>query len=106
MVAVPRTAERPSKLQLLQQFSVAGFGDGKAIRSDKDQAVYVGITNPTNRSGMDEKSGDKTEENEKKGTVVRWVSGQYYYSFGLASDGDWAPNSQMGNRMVKREVAK
>ena len=34
--------------------------------------------------------------------VVRWVPRQYYYSFGLASDGDWAPNSQMGNWMVKR----
>ena len=34
--------------------------------------------------------------------VVRWVPGQYYYSFGLASNGDWAPNSQMGNWMVKR----
>ena len=37
---------------------------------------------------------------------MRWVPRQFYYSFGLASDGDWAPNSQMGNRMVKREVAE
>ena len=65
--SVPRKAERPSKLQLLQQFAVAGYGDGKKIRSEKDPAIYVGITNPTNRSEMDEKSGDKTEENEKKG---------------------------------------
>ena len=65
--SVPRKAERPSKLQLLQQFAVAGCGDGKTIRSEKDQAVYVGITNPTNRSEVNEKFGMKTEENQKKG---------------------------------------
>ena len=54
-------------MQLLQQFAVAGHDAGKEIRSRKDHAIYVGITNPTNRLGMDEKSGDKTEENEKKG---------------------------------------
>ena len=54
-------------MQLLQQFAVAGYGDGKKIRSEKDQAIYVGITNPTNRSGVNEKSGEKTEENYKKG---------------------------------------
>ena len=65
--SVPRAAERPSKLQLLQQFAVAGYEDGTEIRSTKDQAIYVGITNPTNRSGVNEKSGEKTEENYKKG---------------------------------------
>ena len=57
--SVPRKAERPSKLQLLQQFAVAGYEDGKDIRSRKDQAIYVGITNPTNRSKENEKSGEK-----------------------------------------------
>ena len=57
--SVLRTAERPSKLQLLHQFAVAGYEDGKEIRSKKDQAIYVGITNPTNRSGVDEKFGKK-----------------------------------------------
>ena len=65
--SVPRTVERPSKLQLLQQFAVAGYEDGKEIRSRKHQAIYVGITNPTNRSEEDEKKKEKTEENYKKG---------------------------------------
>ena len=34
--SVPRKAERPSKLQLLQQYAVAGFEEGKQIRSKKD----------------------------------------------------------------------
>ena len=63
--SIPRAAERPSKLQLLQQFAVAGYEDGKEIRSRKDQAIYVGITNPTNRLGVDENFGEKTEEKDK-----------------------------------------
>ena len=38
-----------SKLHILQQFSVAGNGNGKQIRSVKDSAIYVGMVNPTNR---------------------------------------------------------
>ena len=38
-----------SKLQILQQISVIGNGARKSIRSQKDQAIYVGISNPTNR---------------------------------------------------------
>ena len=64
--SVPRTAERPSKLQLLQRFAVAGYEHGKEIRSKKDQAIYVGIINPTNRSEVDEKYGEKTEEKDKR----------------------------------------
>ena len=56
--SVPRTVERPSKLHLLQRFAVAGYEDGKEIRSKNDQAIYVGIINPTNRSGVDEKFGE------------------------------------------------
>ena len=63
-------AERPSKLQLLQQFTVAGFEEGKTIRSTKDQAIYVGISNPTDRLAVkSDGDGDQEEkaENEKKG---------------------------------------
>ena len=41
-----------SKLQILQQFSVAGTETGKEIRSSKDQAIYVGMVNPTDRLAM------------------------------------------------------
>ena len=69
--SVSRTAERPSKLQLLQQYAVAGFEEGKEIRSRKDHAIYVGITNPTTRSENEaEKSGEKTEVNDKKGQTT------------------------------------
>ena len=40
---------------------------GKKSGQKKDQAIYVGITNPTNRSGVSEKFGEKTEEKDKKG---------------------------------------
>ena len=59
--SVSRIAERPSKLQLLQQFAVAGFAEGEKIRSKKDQAIYVGITSPTNRLAMKD-DGDGAEE--------------------------------------------
>ena len=49
-------------MQVLQHFSVAGDGDGNEIRSKKDQAIYVGMLNPTNRV-----DGDKKEEKDKKG---------------------------------------
>ena len=57
--SVPRITERPNKLQLLQQFAGAGYKEGDQIRSRKDQATYVGISDPTIRS---------EEMNEKKGT--------------------------------------
>ena len=50
-----------SKLQILQQFSVAGNGAGKSIQSEKDQAIYVGISSPTNRL-----ANEGTAENEEK----------------------------------------
>ena len=54
-----------SKLQILQQFSVAGNEDGKSIRSEKDQAIYVGISNPTDR--LAHEVTEKKEEKDKKG---------------------------------------
>ena len=56
-----RTSETTSKLQVLQRFSVAGDGDGSQIRSEEDQAIYVGMLNPTDRVD------DKKEEKDKKG---------------------------------------
>ena len=47
--SVPRDTETPSKLQVLQQFTIAGFAEGKKIRSLEDQAIYAGISNPTDR---------------------------------------------------------
>ena len=65
-----RTIERLGWLQLLQ-YLFAKFGNGKQIRSEQDQTIYVGISNPTNRLGeMDENGDDKKEKNEnKKGEV-------------------------------------
>ena len=66
-----RIIERPDKLQFLQQLFVAKFGNGKQIRSEQDQAIYVGISNSTNRlAEMDENGGDKKEENENKNGEV------------------------------------
>ena len=47
--SAPRNTEMPSKLQLLQQFAVAGSKEGNSIGSKEDQAIYVGISTPTNR---------------------------------------------------------
>ena len=44
--SIPRNTETPSKLQLLQQFTVAGSAKGSSIRSEEDQAIYVGISTP------------------------------------------------------------
>ena len=64
-----RTTERPGKLQFLQQLSVTRFEKGKKIRSEQDQAIYVGISNPINRlAGMNENGGGKNMEKDKKGT--------------------------------------
>ena len=57
-----RISEITSKLQILQRFSVAGDGDGSQIWSEKDQAMYVGVLNPTNRV-----DSGKKEEKDKKG---------------------------------------
>ena len=54
-----------NKLQILQQFSVGGNGVGKSIRSKKDQAIYVGISNPTDRLANEDT--EKKEEKDKKG---------------------------------------
>ena len=50
-----RISETTSKFQILQQVSVAGDGDGNQIRSKKDQAIYVGMLNPSSRVDDDEK---------------------------------------------------
>ena len=59
--SAPRNTETPSKLQLLQQFAVAGLEERKSIRSLEDQAIYVGISNPTNRL-----AGDDAKKRQKK----------------------------------------
>ena len=47
--SAPRNIETSSKLQILQQFSVTGSGNGNQIRPSKGHAVYVGISTPTGR---------------------------------------------------------
>ena len=65
--SVPRNTETPSKLQLLQRFTVAGSAEGSSIRSDKDQAIYVGISHPTDRlAKSDEEKSVKTQKKERK----------------------------------------
>ena len=65
-----RKSATTSKLQILQQYSVAGNGDGKEIGSQKDRAIYVGMVNPTDRLAM-RGNGDGAKEekgkNDKKG---------------------------------------
>ena len=39
-------------MQILQPFSVAGTETGSQIRSSEDQAIYVGMVNPTDRLAM------------------------------------------------------
>ena len=60
--SAPRNTETPSKLQLLQQFAVAGLKEGKSIWSLEDQAIYVGISNPTDRLAGDDAVKTKKEE--------------------------------------------
>ena len=69
----------PSKLLILQQFTVARIEDGKQIRSSKDQAIYVGMVNPTNRlakvgdgEGTEEEIGNK--KNKRRNLLLREVS--------------------------------
>ena len=64
--SVSRIPETPSKLQILQQFAVAGSGNGNSIRSETDQAIYVGITSPTNRLAITEKVQKKKEDDGQK----------------------------------------
>ena len=65
-VSIPRDIKTPNKLRLLQQFAVAGLAEGKEIRSMQDQAIYVGISNPTNRLADDDavriKAGEKVNK--------------------------------------------
>ena len=63
--STPRNTEMPSKLQLLQQFFVAGFKEGNSIGSKEDQAIYVGISTPTNR--LAGKNAVKMETKQKAG---------------------------------------
>ena len=64
----------------MQRFAVSRLEKGDKSGQDKGQAIYVGITNPTNRLAvMDEKSGEKAPgdngaENHKKGVLT--VSGK------------------------------
>ena len=44
-----KTSATTSKLQILQPFSIAGTETGIQIRSSEDQAIYVGMVNPTDR---------------------------------------------------------
>ena len=64
--SVPRNTGTPSKLQLLQRFTVAGSQKGSSIRSEKDQAIYVGISHPTDRlPKSDEEKSVKTQKKER-----------------------------------------
>ena len=64
----------PSKLQLLQQFAVAGSEEGKQIWSKKGHAIYVGISNPTSRLAKDgEKNENKNGEKRTKEIKIRKI---------------------------------
>ena len=72
-----RITERPAQLQPLQQMSVGRLKKGNQIRSEKGQAIYVGISTPTSRSEpMNAESdgikaaGDEAAKNEKKGQTT------------------------------------
>ena len=72
--------ERPAQLQLMQQFAVSRLEKGEKSGQNKGQAIYVGITDPTNRlaetngKSGEKASGDKDAENQKKGEQA--VSGK------------------------------
>ena len=54
------TKERLAQLQLMQRFAMSRLEKGDQSGQDEGQAIYVGITNPTNRlATTDEKSGEK-----------------------------------------------
>ena len=58
-----RNLATTSKLQILQPFSVAGTKTGSQIRSSEDQAIYVGMVNPTDRLAM---------QGNRDGVTVEW----------------------------------
>ena len=60
-----RKSATTSKLQILQQFAVAGNGNGIQIRSEEDHAIYVGLDNPTHRLAVNN-GGDGNEEEKVK----------------------------------------
>ena len=64
--SAPRNIETPSKLQLLEQFAVAGSEQGKSIWSMKDQAIYVGISTPTDRLAIENAVKRKIEEKTRR----------------------------------------
>ena len=67
--SISRSMEAPSELQILQQFSVTGFGEGKNIQSTKDQTLYVGIKHPTSR--VEDNDADKNgNKNKQKGEIT------------------------------------
>ena len=45
---------------------ISRFGDGKPIRSNKDQTIYVGMTDPTNRLAIKEKGQKKKKGAREK----------------------------------------
>ena len=61
-----RKSTTTSKLQILQQFSVAGNGVGSQIRSKKDHAIYVGLDNPTYRLAVQGTHNDVKVEKGRK----------------------------------------
>ena len=64
--SVLRNTGTPSKLQLLQRFTVARSEEGNSIRSEKDQAIYVGISHPTDRlAKSDEEKSVKTQKKDR-----------------------------------------
>ena len=67
--SAPRNTERPVKLQSLQPFAVDRFEEGNSTRSKKDQAIYVGISNPTDRLA-------ETNEGKQNGKMVNDKKGQ------------------------------
>ena len=75
-----RTSETTSKLQIFQQFSIAGDGHGSQIRSEKDQAMYVGMFNPTNsiddgkKEGKDKKGQETAEGSKQQNKTPRGIN--------------------------------
>ena len=66
--SAPRNTETPRKLHLLQQFTVARSEQGKSIRSMEDQAIYVGISTPTDRLAIE--NAVKRKKRKKLGKRV------------------------------------
>ena len=65
--SVPRNTKTPSKLRLLQRFTVARFAEGSSITSETGQAIYVGMSHPTDRvAKSDAEKSEKTQKKERK----------------------------------------